>query len=92
MHFGNIKKMLKEKRKELAEAEKEALGTGQNFQIQKLKNEISGYGFKGQRCFGVHRVVETQSIFTTGPLNDCERTPFKSFGHQVDNGILAMMR
>lgn len=27
-HFGNVRKMLKEKRKELAEAEKEALNTG----------------------------------------------------------------
>ena len=32
-HFGNIRKTLKEKRKELAEAEKEALCTGQNFRI-----------------------------------------------------------
>ena len=30
-HFGNIMKTLKEKRKELAEAEKEELCTGRNF-------------------------------------------------------------
>ncbi|XP_023906573.1 uncharacterized protein LOC112018294 [Quercus suber] len=40
-HFGNIRKTLKEKRKELAEAEKEALSTGQNFQILELKKEIT---------------------------------------------------
>ena len=38
--LGNIKKMLKKKRKELAEVEKEALNIGQNFQIQMLKKEI----------------------------------------------------
>ena len=51
MHFGNIKKTLKEKRKELAEAEKEVLGTGQNFRIQKLKNEISVLVYKENRLW-----------------------------------------
>ena len=40
-HFGNIRKSLKEKRKELAEAEKEAMRTGQNFKIQQIKREIT---------------------------------------------------
>ena len=33
-HFGNNRNSLKEKRKELAEAEKEAMRTGQNFKRQ----------------------------------------------------------
>ena len=37
-HFGNIRNTLKEKMKELAEADKEAMCTGQNFKIQNLKN------------------------------------------------------
>ena len=40
-HFGNIRNSLKEKRKELAEAEKEAMCTGQNFKIQQIKREIT---------------------------------------------------
>ena len=40
-HFGNIRNSLKEKRKELAEAEKEAMRTGQNFKIQQIKREIT---------------------------------------------------
>ena len=40
-HFGNIGNTLKEKRKELAEAEKEAVRTGLNFRIQELKKEIT---------------------------------------------------
>ena len=40
-HFGNIRKSLKEKRKDLAEAEKEAMRTGQNFKIQQIKREIT---------------------------------------------------
>ena len=39
-HFGNIRKTLKEKRKELVEAKKEALCTRRNFRIQELKKEI----------------------------------------------------
>ena len=39
-HFGNIRKTLKEKRKELAEAKKEELCIGRNFRIQELKKEI----------------------------------------------------
>ena len=45
-HFGNIRKTLKEKRKELAKAEKEALHTGQNFRIQELKKEINRLWFQ----------------------------------------------
>ena len=40
-HFGNIRNTLKKKRKELTEAEKEAMRTGQNFKIQRLKQEIT---------------------------------------------------
>ena len=40
-HFGNIRNSLKEKRKELAEAEKEAMRTGQNFKRQQIKKEIT---------------------------------------------------
>ena len=40
-HFSNIRNTLKEKRKELAKAKKEAMRTEQNFKVQKLKNEIT---------------------------------------------------
>ena len=40
-HFGNIRNTLKKKRKELTEAEKEAMRTGQNFKIQRLMGEIT---------------------------------------------------
>ena len=50
-HFGNIRNTLKEKRKELAKAEKEALRTGLNFRIQELKREITDLVDKENRLW-----------------------------------------
>ena len=39
-HFGNVRSELKKKRKQLIEAEREAMRTGLNFRIRELKKEI----------------------------------------------------
>ena len=50
-HFGNVQILLKQKRKELIHAEKEAMRTGQNFWLQELKKEIASLVDKEQRMW-----------------------------------------
>ena len=50
-HFGNVQTLLKKKRKELIYEEKEAMGTGQNFRLLELKNEIASLVEKEQRMW-----------------------------------------
>ena len=50
-HFGNVRSELKKKRKQLIEAEKEAMRTGRNFRIQELKKEICDLEDKENRLW-----------------------------------------
>ena len=50
-HFGNVQTLLKKKIKELIYEEKEAMGTGQNFRLLELKNEIASLVEKEQRMW-----------------------------------------
>lgn len=43
-HFGNVKMLLKQKRKDWVHAEKEGMRIGQNFQLQELKKGDSKSG------------------------------------------------
>ena len=50
-HFGNIRNTLKEKRKELAKVEKEAVRIGLNFRLHELKKEITDLVDKENRLW-----------------------------------------
>ena len=50
-HFGNVQALLKQKRKELIHAEKEAMRTSQNFRLLDLKKEIASLVDKEQRMW-----------------------------------------
>ena len=50
-HFGHVQILLKQRRKELIHAEKEAMQTGHNFRLLELKKEIDSLVDKEQRMW-----------------------------------------
>ncbi|XP_030970704.1 uncharacterized protein LOC115991098 [Quercus lobata] len=67
-HFGNIRNTLKEKRKELAEAEKEALRIELNFRIQELKKEIMDLVDKENRLW----FQRSKELYTSANQTLCD--------------------
>ena len=74
-HFGNVRSELKKKRKQLIEAEKEAMRTGRNFRIQELKKEIcdledkeNRLWFQRSKALWAQMEIKIQSFFIAVPL------------------------